>query len=51
MKKIILNGYMQNIHFGFDEILCFLEKVLWIIIIIRIKACVAINTSKKPNDL
>jgi hypothetical protein len=26
MKGIILNGYMQNIYFGFDEILIFLEK-------------------------
>jgi hypothetical protein len=26
MEKIILNDYMQNIHFGFDEILFFLEK-------------------------
>jgi hypothetical protein len=26
MKKIILNVYMQNIYFGFDEIKFFLEK-------------------------
>jgi len=47
MKGIILNDYMQNIYFGFDEILFFWKKVLWIIIIIAIKACVATNTSKK----
>jgi len=26
MKGIILNDYMQNIYFGFDEFLFFLEK-------------------------
>jgi hypothetical protein len=26
MKGIILNDYMQNIYFGFDEIFLFLEK-------------------------
>ncbi len=26
MKEIILNDYMQNIYFVFDEILFFLEK-------------------------
>jgi hypothetical protein len=26
MKEIILNDYMQNIYFDYDEILFFLEK-------------------------
>ncbi len=26
MKGIILNDYMQNTYFGFDEIECFFEK-------------------------
>jgi len=26
MKGIILNDYMQNIYFGFDEIIFFVEK-------------------------
>ncbi len=47
MKGIILNDYMQNIYFGFDEILIFWKKVLCIIIIITIEACVAIDISKK----
>jgi hypothetical protein len=38
---------MQNIYFGFDEIYLYKKKVLWIIIIIAIKECVAIDTSKK----
>ncbi len=42
---------MQNIHFGFDEIYFFWKKMLWIIIIIGIKACVAIAINKKSNDL
>jgi hypothetical protein len=45
MKKIIFNDYIQNIHFGFHEISS--KKVLWIIIIIGIKACGAIDTNKK----
>jgi len=47
MKGIILNDYMQNTYFGFDEINVFWKKVLWIVIIIAIKTCVAIDTSKK----
>jgi len=47
MKGIILNDYMQNIYFGFDDFYFFLKKVLWIIIIIAIEACVAIDTNKK----
>jgi hypothetical protein len=47
MKEIILKDYMQNIYFGFDEFVFKKKKVLWIKITITIKACVAINTSKK----
>jgi hypothetical protein len=47
MKGIILNDYMQNIYFGFHDFIFFWKKVLWIIIIIAIKACVATSTSKK----
>ncbi len=41
MKGIILNDYMQNIYFSFDEIKFFWKKVLCIIVIIAIQACVA----------
>ncbi len=48
MKEIILNDYMQNIYFVFDEFyFVFGKKVLWIIIIIAIKECMTIDTSKK----
>jgi hypothetical protein len=44
-------NYIEWLHaehiFGFDEIKCFWKKVLWIIIIIVIEACVAIDSSKK----
>ncbi len=47
MKGIILNDYMLNIYFGFDETYFFWEKMLWKIIIIAIEACVGIDTSQK----
>ncbi len=47
MKGIILNDCMQNIFFALMNFIFFGKKVLWIIIIITIEACVAIDTSKK----
>jgi hypothetical protein len=36
MKEIILNDYMQNIYFGFDEFLFFLElKHVWQVILVK----------------